>query len=144
MLVFANHTGQRPPIHFTSGGAARLEVNELLGVLVLLGHLCCDHLLHAVHLEAGVGLELGGEDALLCGLLDAHFLEVRELAPELGCCRLIAQVCEDDVMAVVHKDRGSLDVWPSLRASTQVLLIGSPLEDATESLLNDWAVCHTK
>eukprot|EP00959_Pyramimonas_sp_CCMP1952_P435355 9116199-Pyramimonas_sp.AAC.1 len=47
-------------------------------------------------------------------------------------------------MAVVHKDRGSFDVWPSLRASTQALLIGGPLEDAAESLLNNWAVSHTK
>eukprot|EP00976_Prorocentrum_cordatum_P012058 242283-Prorocentrum_minimum.AAC.1 len=47
-------------------------------------------------------------------------------------------------MAVVHEDCGSLDVWPSLRASTQALLIGSSLEDATESLLNNWAVSHTK
>eukprot|EP00959_Pyramimonas_sp_CCMP1952_P271958 5686173-Pyramimonas_sp.AAC.1 len=47
-------------------------------------------------------------------------------------------------MAVVHEDRGRLDVWPSLRASTQALLIGSPLEDAAESLLNKWAGSHTK
>eukprot|EP00976_Prorocentrum_cordatum_P050695 1023343-Prorocentrum_minimum.AAC.1 len=136
MLVFADHSGQRLSVHLAFGSAARLEVCKLLGVLVLLVCLGGDNLLHAVHCEAGVGLELGGEDALLLRLLDAQLLEVRQLASELGCCLPIAHGTRNGVVAIVHEDCNGLHVWPSLLAAPRAFLVRGSLQDGAETLLN--------